>query len=968
MSNNHSGNRCLQGKMIFNRGRILRSFTMLICMVMLAVFVLPSARILATAASRPTRTIRVGWFDSQFCKTDQYGRRSGYAYEYLQDIAAQTGWQYEYVEDSWPNLLQLLEWGDIDLLADVTYTDERSKKILYSETPMGDEQYYLYAAYDNDEVDPTNPRNINGHTVAIYKDSIQLQYFETWAARLGAQPIIVEVTESEDELLNLLNAGAYDALVSVHQDAVPITQVGGSDVYFGISKEKPVVKAELDKAMRNIKATQQGYESYLHRKYMDETPGYERLLSNEMGYLKVHDTIRVGYARDLMAFSGEDSEGQLTGVLKDYLENMQTCFRNAELSFETVGYDLQEDALKDLQDGVIDAVFPVTRGPYEAEQENILVTKGTLTTEVYAVIRKASASTFLLKNPNQVVLEEHDHNYRSFLMDQFPDWQIVDAADQQARIHAVQNDQADLFLTTAYRVNEQESDFEQHGLLSVSTGKQIEFSFAVRRDNLALHSIFNRATNLITEDQIDAALARYAIAGRKVGFREIVRDNAGMILSIGMLVLMVFFVLLILMMISKSKADMLVEELAEARDDAEAASRAKSTFLFNMSHDIRTPMNAIIGFTNLLEKNLDNKEQAVDYIRKIQNSNNFLLSLVNNVLEMARIESGKEKLDESFLNSRVLYESVINVFESQMEQKHISFKTEFDVQHTHIYADETKIREVFLNLLSNAVKYTPEGGEISLKIKELPGEQEDSVMYECVVADTGIGMSETYLPQIFDSFSRAHNTTESGIGGTGLGMAIVKRLVDLMNGTIEVESKLDEGSTFTVRLNHRILQKDARPESASACGCELAVPAEQEGGTFVMNAESLRGLHILLAEDNELNAEIAMELLIDAGFTVAHATDGVACINMLSTAEEGTYDLILMDIQMPKMDGYKTTESIRRFANPKLARIPIIAMTANAFEEDRKRAIDAGMDDYVTKPFKMDVLLCTIAQAMRFRK
>jgi len=389
----------------------------------------------------------------------------------------------------------------------------------------------------------------------------------------------------------------------------------------------------------------------------------------------------------------------------------------------------------------------------------------------------------------------------------------------------------------------------------------------------------------------------------------------------------------------KRKELAIQSELEEAIMKAKSASDAKSRFLFNMSHDIRTPMNAIIGYTNLIEKSFDNPEACFDYIKKIRKSNDFLLSLINNVLEMARIENGKVALDESVGNVYQLVLAMRAIFENPMKEKNIDFEINTNIIHPYVYGDRVKVREIYLNLLSNALKYTPEGGRISMTITELPHIKENYETMEVVISDTGIGMSEEFLPYIFDEFSRERNATDSKIQGTGLGMPIVKRIVDLMGGTIDVKSKLGEGTTFTVRIPHRI-----------------AAGVENVEKTVAIDKKVLKGKRVLLAEDNELNAEIAVAILEDAGLKVDVAEDGKKCVNMIASREVGYYDLVLMDIQMPNMNGYEAARAIRCLENEK-SQIPIVAMTANAFKEDKYEALSVGMNDHLSKPIKVDKLM-----------
>lgn len=392
----------------------------------------------------------------------------------------------------------------------------------------------------------------------------------------------------------------------------------------------------------------------------------------------------------------------------------------------------------------------------------------------------------------------------------------------------------------------------------------------------------------------------------------------------------------------KEKDRIQQEELEKTAEAAEAANRAKSTFLFNMSHDIRTPMNAIIGYAELAGKHLSDSDKLNEYIKNIQVCGKKMLSIIDNVLELARIENNKAVLEESITKADDSLDSCVIMFRNSIKEKHQELIVDKEIQYPYLYMDNAHVSEIILNILSNAIKYTGEGGKICCSLKQKPYEKEGWCLLEISVADNGIGISEDFQQHIFESFSRERTSTASGIEGTGLGMGIVKKLVDLMKGTIEVESKLGEGSTFTVRIPCLIAKQEEISEKRLI---------KQE------DKKSLAGKRILLAEDNDINAEIAMELLKEEGLILERAENGVICVEKLEKAPEGYYDLILMDVQMPDMDGYDATRKIRRLDDPEKAKIPIIAMTANTFSKDRKMALSSGMDDYVSKPVDMNLLV-----------
>jgi signal transduction histidine kinase/BarA-like signal transduction histidine kinase len=481
-----------------------------------------------------------------------------------------------------------------------------------------------------------------------------------------------------------------------------------------------------------------------------------------------------------------------------------------------------------------------------------------------------------------------------------------------------------------------------------------------------LISILTKCINYMADTQKTAITSKYvSFAVTELTLTDYIMMHPLAAVNICILVLLVGFVIVFILLKGRaekryrtsleSKVDEITalngqlaaqqQELEDACQQAEAANDAKTSFLFNMSHDIRTPMNAIIGFTNLLEKHQEEPDKRADYLRKIQDSSSVLLSIINNVLEMARIEKGTLVVDETVWNAEQFNDTLYSVFEDMMKQKNIEFTRQIEVEHEYVLCDPIKLREVFINILSNAYKYTEPGGKVNMRLKEVPSDRAGYAMYQTTISDTGMGMAEDFLPHIFEEFSRENNTTDNKIEGTGLGMPIVKRLVEFMEGTIEVKSKKGEGSTFIVTIPHKIAERT-----------ELVNHSTTELDTDIFN-----GKKILLAEDNELNAEIAIEILTEAGFEVERAEDGQVCVDMLQNAEEHRYDVILMDIQMPNMNGYEATKAIRALPDHEKSDIPIVAMTANAFEEDKRDAQRAGMNGHLAKPVNVRDLYKTLA-------
>ena len=513
----------------------------------------------------------------------------------------------------------------------------------------------------------------------------------------------------------------------------------------------------------------------------------------------------------------------------------------------------------------------------------------------------------------------------------YPFWKIKEY-DSSAEVEkAVQSGEADCFVVKAGQSLKTLEDSKMHSVFLTKSG---DSCFAVTRENTTLMNILNKTIQTLPASRLSSLFSVYENTPGKVTLADYIKDNLRVVSISFVSVTLVIILIIGYLMIKARKAQI----------QAEKANAAKSDFLFNMSHDIRTPMNALLGYSELMKRELTDPK-LLDYQEKMEQSGNLLLSIINNVLDMARIESGKMELDENYVKISDIYLGVYRIFQIEAEKKGIHLEMEYDVLHEHVICDETKNREVFLNLLSNAIKYTASGGTVTIRITELDCDRGGYVRIQTQVIDTGIGMSEEFLPSLFELFTRERNTTLSKIPGTGLGMAIVKNFIDLMNGSIEVESELGKGSTFTITIPHKIVNKDYTYRN---------IESSNEFDIDFM------GKRILLAEDNELNAEITTTILSEMGFEVKAVEDGILCVNEIQHQPANTYDLILMDIQMPNMDGYKATHCIRRLFQPEKANIPIIAMSANAFEEDKKKAFDVKMNDYITKPIdfqKMEQVL-----------
>lgn len=843
-------------------------------------------------------------------------------------------------------------------MGDISYTDERAEKMLYSDMPMGEEKYILYADLEASGIRPSDLSTINGRHVGALLGSKTEMMLTAWEKKHG-----IETTHSNtpnfDEVNRKLAAHEIDCFVSLEQPfwkergISRIDMIGKSDIYFVINKNRADIKKELDEGMRQLEEDDPFFLADLYKQYFsfDIKPV---LTGEEQNWVNEHGAIRIGYLKDEPGISVKDPvTGKKGGVLYDYMEYADDCLGNQQLDFEPIEMESRAASREALQTGKIDMIFTVSN-PNAGEEKGIAFTNTAWTYNLFAVTEK---KPFEEMAANRVAILKDNLPVRRQIEYYYPQWTIIPCRSVEEARNKTVRGEADCFVTGARQAVKYT---ERNALYSIPLSRPLEISFGVKSGQPQLLAVLNKTLKAMPIGMLSSSFSMHENAKHKVTLEDYIKDNLLLFSASFLLVTLLILSIFILLLQKARKAERaarsaagkakdLNEKLQIAVEKAEGANRAKTNFLNNMSHDIRTPMNAILGYNRLMRKKLTDP-QLIDYQRKIEQSGSLLLSIINHVLDMARIESGKSKLDENAEVLGMIFDEAYGVFAPEAAKKEIRMKKTIAVEHRSLICDGTKIREIFVNLISNAVKYTPRGGSVEVNVNELPCEREGFARIQTVVTDTGIGMSKEYLPTIYDSFSRERNTTMGKVAGTGLGMAIVKELVTMMGGTIEVKSELGEGTTFTITLDHKIAETrhDDRKEIASRKAA----------------AESLADLHILLAEDNDLNAEIAMTLLEEAGLKVDRAADGIQYVSRIEKEPAGTYALILMDIQMPNMDGYKATETIRQLPDPKKAAIPIIAMTANAFEEDRKMVLAKGMNGYIAKPIDPAKMLAAIQDAI----
>lgn len=890
-------------------------------------------------ADETQKTIRVGSFEDTFNYVDEHGVRRGYGYELMQALAGYTGWKFEYVKCDWSNCFEKLVNGEIDIMGDIAYTDDRAKEMLFSEETMGEEKYVLYANLSDMDIVSSDFKSLNGKRIGVLKGTNSEYMLTNWENKYGIHTEHVNVSGNEDVKKKLAN-NEIDCFVSLEESIwsergiSSVTTIGESDIYFVINKERSDIKQELDYAMRQLDSDSPFFKADLYKKYF--TLDYTQFLTGfEKSYIKEHGGIRIGFLdNDSVVFSMDKKSGEIHGTLSEYISYAKDCLGNHTLKFDIEAFDDYDKMIEALQNNEIDVIYYASRNSNVAEKKEYALSNTAWTYNLIAVTNKEDFNendAYVVAVPkNKVALKQHiAYNY--------PHWKLVDCDSIEDGANMVDNGKVDCFIKGSSQVLSFDG---KKNFKIIPLTKTMEACFAVKDGQATLLSILNKTIKAMPSDMLTSAIAMYDSTAYKTTFYSFLKDHLVVVLVLGFSIIIV--ILLLLQKARRAEASAKV-----ALKSAEDASLAKTQFLHNVSHDIRTPMNAILGYSELMKNELKDNDlpRVFEHLYKLQKAGNILLSIINNVLDMARIESGHMELDENYANIEDIRQRLIEMFEDEAKKKNIHVRYTFNVEHKHVMADVTKVEEIFVNILSNALKYTPSNGSVEVDVDELSCDEPGYMIVRTSIMDTGIGMSQEYLEKIFESFSR-ERMTSSKISGTGLGMAIVKKYVDLLGGTIDVKSVLGKGSTFIVTLKYKMAD-------------EKYYLDKQEENCEVDNA-IFNGKHILLAEDNDLNAEIAQTILERAGLFVDRVKNGIECVNRVIENPVGTYDVILMDIQMPKMDGYKATCEIRNLQDKAKACIPIVAITANAFEEDKKKAIDAGMDGHIAKPINIEDLFVVL--------
>ena len=885
------------------------------------------------AMGEENKTVRVGYFPySNFQEGGSGEHKQGAGYEYLQKISYITGWKYEYVYASFKECLDMLEAGEIDILGNVSYTQERAEAINFSSYEELTERYWIYTREDHADLTDGDLKQINGCRIGVADGSYQKELLEKW---LDSNQIQAEVVACKgyDEMIEKLDADELEALVipalSVNSDFIAIANIGASDCYFGVSKSRPDLLKELNSALEEINNTETDYSSKLYARYEGKAVINYALNKEEKQWLDAHEnTIRVGYLKDNLPFCGEEN-GKLTGILGTVLDTVQEKY---EITIKAVPCSTGVQMNEALQSGEIDIAGPIIQDLYMQEQFQVVLTDVIFDITPVVIYQGKEYSSSL-----SAIAATETSLYSELMVSLlFPDAEIKQYDTQEECLEAVAKGKVGATVIPSSKINLLDESPLTKSLSFAEMAKRQELAMFTTRGNRRAATIINKAIEQSSNILNGVVLAQNSVSEKKMTLQDVLAEYADFAIGISFVIIFVLLLLVYFLSVSRKKQ---MEALKEAQN-ANAANIAKTTFLNHMSHDIRTPMNAIVGFTDIAMKMKPDKE-VENCLKKIRQSSEYLMTLINDVLDISRIESGKLEYKPVPVDLRDVINTVLSIARGYMEKRDLNFiVSREDLKNPYVMADKLRIREVLLNIISNAVKFTKDGGTISFAAENCPGNDKNHIIVRYRISDTGIGMSEEFQTRIFDEFSQENDGARTSYGGTGLGMAIAKRYVDLIGGKIEVSSRQGIGSTFTVEIPLLIAE-------------HVLTEKEEKLGKKI----DLHGLHVLLAEDNDLNAEIAVALLEEKGMIVTRTADGKSALKQFCNTSQGTFDLILMDIMMPEMNGYETTKAIRNLPNrPDGKKIPIIAMTANAFAEDVQAALNAGMNEHVAKPIDIEKL------------
>ena len=918
------------------------------------------------AQDNSAEIVRVGYYENEVFQegASEGAVKNGYAYEYYRKLSEYTGWKYEYIYGSYAELYQMLLDGEIDLLAGLAYKEERAGLLSYPVLPMGNESYNLIK-HDLDTDISADPATVNGKTIGVL-DSALVDALKNY---LEEQGLDAEVKTYDDyEKLYAAFDNNSISLIAVEGDgaygrdhAEVLCTFGTSDYYLCVNKNRKDLLDELNTAQSQLAAEESNYINSLRIKYYKVSVSGRVLSSAEREWLDGNDEIRVGYLNNYLPYSDTAADGSVTGIVKELVPKIfEKLATDIKITYS--GYDSYDEMISDMSAEKIDAAFPVGGGMYYSEENGIYQSSPVATSSTELIF----IGEYSDEKAKSFAINENNRMQYYYVKTYFPDAEIISCSSIEDCLEAVLNGRAGCTTLNGLRAGDILKNRKYRHLSMRQLSMNDDRCFGVEIGNEGLLKLLNRGINVVGADYARNLANMYTGGLYSYSFLDMVRDYIVVfgVIALSIALLVIYFLYREFKrkqneINDKERARLELEEknaelaksreaLAYALDMAENANKAKTTFLNNMSHDIRTPMNAIVGFTALAESYIDDKELVKDYLGKISISSQHLLSLINDVLDMSRIESGKVAIEYADVSIPDVVSEVSSIIHGSISGKQQELTVDISgIKNECVVTDKLRLNQVLLNILTNAVKFTPEHGRISFTAKEKPVAGDGMTCFEFRIKDNGIGIGKEFRNIIFEAFTRERSSTVSGIQGTGLGMAITKNIVDMMGGTIEVESTEGEGSEFIVNIPCRISDKTV------------------ENSKQHSRKETFEGKRILLAEDNELNQQIATAILEGAGFAVDIAQDGNEAVDMVREQKAGYYDVVLMDIQMPYKDGYEAAREIRALEDKEKAAVPILAVTANAFEEDRANAMEAGMNGHLAKPYNVPKMLETLSDILK---
>lgn len=885
----------------------------------------------AADSDQQVKKVRVGWlvYNAGFQEGTPGERLSGWGYEYLQTLSYYTkGWQYEYVSGTFTELLDMLEAGEIDLMPNISYSEEREQTLLFSSNPEGTERYYIYAKPDRDDLAKGDPQALQGLTIGCNAGVMQTIVGQQWLADQGVTCTYKEI-DTGGALFEALSDGEVDAIIMndtiSSPDASPMFYVGSSDYYFAVPKSRPDLMNDINAAMTAIARVNPRYNDEVKSSYSAQNSGSSSLTGPEVSWLKANgNTITLGYLVNQLPYCTQNDDGEMEGSLTSLATTLHDKFG---ITVKTVAFSNNEKMVEALSDGTIDAALPFFRDYWLAEQKGVAQSNSMGTVSLTAI----HVSNDLDSDLKDIACTENAIINRFELESLFPDATVTEYPNKDEALNALRVGKARCIIVPSTRLETIRDTYDIEDFETQELTNTAELSCMIPRGKPELLGIINKGIINAGESLSASSYSPTSYSAQESDTFQFVYRNRTAIATVIICMLLTGIAILVWSL----------QRAQEARQKADAANAAKTAFLTRMSHDIRTPLNGILGLIEIEELKEGDMQVARESRAKARVAANHLLSLINDILEMGRIEERKVTLDHESFNLKELCDDALVLCKLRASDRGITMldTSEPYVVDQYMIGSPTHIRQILVNLLDNSIKYNKRGGTVTFSSTIKPLDDEHAVF--CFsVSDTGIGMTPEFLTRIYEPFAQEGDDARSKFQGTGIGMSIVKSLLDMMGGTIEISSEVGAGSTFNVQIPLDIDKNPRARECADeqTCNCSLA------------------GMSVLLAEDNELNAEIAQTLLESEGIVVTRAANGNEAVDLYVGHPAGSFDAILMDIMMPGMDGYEATRAIRLSEKADAADIPIIALTANAFAEDAQAAHDAGMNAHLPKPLDLNKL------------